>query len=255
VPARVAAIYDIHGNIPALEAVLAEIDREGVDLVVIGGDVTSGANSREALDRLMALADRAVWIRGNCERELVAAFDREPGYEPKTDIERGTAWEAATIERRHRDVLASLPTSVTVQIDGVGNVLFCHGSPHSDDEMLTSITSEERLTRILSGVHADVVVCGHTHVQFDRAALGMRVVNAGSVGLAYGEPGAHWSLFGPGVELRRTAYDREAAVSSARASAHPLTGMLVEMLENPPTAEAASQYFEEAAVKLEATSR
>jgi putative phosphoesterase len=214
---RVAVLADIHGNLPALEAVLADVALTDADLLMICGDVASGPLPIETLDVLRAL-HRARFVRGNADRGLVTAFDGEklprlPG--PAVD------WCASQLSREHRDFLASFTEPVAVDVDGVGRVLFCHGSPRSDEEMMTAETPDSRLREFLSGVEADVVVCGHTHMPFDRVVDGVRIVNPGSVGMPYGDPGAFWALLGPGVGFRRTDYDREAAATRIRRSTWP----------------------------------
>lgn len=185
---RVAALYDVHGNLPALEAVLADVAE--ADVIVVGGDVVGGAFSSETVERLRGLGDRVRWLRGNAERELVDG-ERDP---------------ALTDEQV--DFLYGLPERVELEVEGVGHVLFCHATPQNDIEMVTPLTPDERLRRILDGVGADVVVAGHTHMQEDRRVGGIRWVNVGSVGMPYeDEPGAYWALVGPEVELRRTEYD------------------------------------------------
>lgn len=214
---RVAALSDIHGNLPALEAVLVEVVREDPDLIVVCGDVASGPLPVESLDLLMSLTN-ARFLRGNADRGLVAAFDgaaRPERAGPAPD------WCAAQLSREQRDFLASFPETVRLDIGGLGRVLFCHGSPRSDEEIMTALTPEARLHELIAGTEADVIVCGHTHMQFDRIVDGVRIVNPGSVGMPYGEPGAHWAMFGPTIEFRRTAYDREAAALRIRASSWP----------------------------------
>jgi len=130
-------------------------------------------------------------------------------------------WCASQLSREHRDFLASFSEHIRLQVDGVGSVLFCHGSPRSDEEMMTAETPDARLREFLAGVDADVVVCGHTHMPFDRMVDGVRIINPGSVGMPYGNPGAFWALLGPGVEFRRTDYDREAAAARIQRSAWP----------------------------------
>jgi diadenosine tetraphosphatase ApaH/serine/threonine PP2A family protein phosphatase len=129
---------------------------------------------------------------------------------------------------------------VELDVEGLGRVLFCHGSPRSDEEMLLRTASEDRLTEILDGVDADVVVCGHTHMQFDRVVGEKRVVNAGSVGLPYGAAGAHWVELGPDVRHRRTPYDS----SPLRASEWPRAAEVVPVVEAPPSEEEAIAEFE-----------
>lgn len=247
-----AVLSDLHGNLPALEAVLGEVEASGAQRLFIGGDVAYGPFVREMLDRLLALGDGALWIRGNADRELVEFWDQGTTHVPVPDDQRrALEWEAGQIERRHRDFLASLPPRRTVDVEGLGPVLFCHGSPRSDEEIITPLTSEERLGRLLAGVEERVVVCGHTHVPFDRQAGGVRVVNAGSVGMGYGPPGAAWALLGSGVELRHTEYDHEQAAALFRASGHPLSGAFAEGLERPSSAVEASAFFEALALRRE----
>ncbi|WP_102125345.1 metallophosphoesterase family protein [Deinococcus planocerae] len=247
-----AALYDVHGNLPALEAVLDEVERVGARQVLIGGDVAYGPFVRETLDLLLALGDRAGWVRGNADRELVEFFDTgTTGASLPDDQRRALAWEAQRLDRSHRDFLAALPHRRRVEVEGLGPVLFCHGSPRSDEEIITRLTSEERLARLLAGVEERVVVCGHTHVPFDRVVGGVRVVNAGSVGMGYGPPGASWALLGPGVEVRHTGYDRERAAALFRRSGHPLGDTFAENVERPASAEEASTFFEELALRRE----
>ena len=243
---RVAAIYDIHGNLPALDAVLQDIEREQPDLIVVGGDVASGPLPRATVERLMLLGDRARFICGNADRELVACFDggainpRLPDAAQET-----TQWAAGQLKRLHRDFLAQFPEHVSVAVDGLGDILFCHGSPRSDEEILTVATPDGRAREALAGVAQRVVVCGHTHMQFDRCVGAVRVVNAGSVGMPYGEPGAYWLLLGPGVELRRTPYDLNMAATVIRASGDPMAAdFAANNVLAPPTAAEAIAVFE-----------
>jgi putative phosphoesterase len=205
---RVAAISDIHGNLPALESVLGELEQDLPDTIVFCGDVASGPMPAETIDRLLTVQN-ARFVRGNADRGLIDAFDGKPAGEmpgPFGD------WCANQISKRQRDFLASFEDSVTIDgVDGLRRVLFCHASPRNDTDVFLVDTPDERVRALLANVQADVVVCGHTHMQFDRTVDGVRVVNAGSVGMPYGRPGAYWAMLGPGVDLRRTDYDRDAA--------------------------------------------
>ncbi|MGO8883744.1 MAG: metallophosphoesterase family protein [Streptosporangiaceae bacterium] len=218
---RAAVLADIHGNLPALSAVLDEVDAAAADVVVLLGDIALGPLPAQTLDRLAALGDRAVWVHGNCEREMVTAFDG--GDVGGANAETALA-SAALIGQAHRDLLDRLPLTVTMEIDGLGRALFCHASPRRDDEMLLVDSPPSRWAEALDGVDADVVVCGHTHMPFDRLAAGRRVVNAGSVGMPYGHPGASWALLGPDVTLRRTHYDTAAAAAAIGTSRDPAAG-------------------------------
>jgi predicted phosphodiesterase len=152
----------------------------------------------ETLDRIMALD--ALVLRGNADRALLE----------KPEGGMIDQWVIDQLEDRHREYIAGLPGQIELEVDGIGSVLLCHGSPRSDEEMILTTTPDEWLREMLEDVEADLVVCGHTHMQFDRRVDRWRVVNAGSVGLAYGAPGAHWLQLGPDVEHRRTGYDNEA---------------------------------------------
>jgi predicted phosphodiesterase len=215
---RVAVLADIHANLPALEAVLAEPDLADVDAVVLLGDIALGPMPAETLDRLAALGDRAVWVHGNCEREMVTAFD---GGEVPGPNGADAASSAELIGRAHRDRLDRLPLTVTLDIEGLGPTLFCHASPRRDDEMLLVDSPTGRWADALDGIGAGVVVCGHTHMPFDRLVGGRRVVNPSSVGMPYGHPGAGWALLGPEVTLRRTIYDAKAAAEVIGSSRYP----------------------------------
>ena len=205
---RVAALYDIHGNLPALTAVLEEIDREGViDEIVVGGDVLWGPMQSECLALLRSVG--ATFVSGNCERDVL---------NPDSDIDR---WCSERLVERAS--VASWPLTVDRDVERLGHVVFCHATPFDDEAILTRITPDEEVSAVLGGVDAAVVVCGHTHVQFDRHVRGgPRLVNAGSVGLPYeGTEGAYWALVGPDVALRRTAYDVERAIAQLRNTGFP----------------------------------
>jgi len=239
--------------LPALEAVLAEIDQAAPDLIVVGGDVATGPIPKATLERLMGLSERARFVRGNADRELVACFDGAP-FSPHLpeEVQATTAWVAQQLERRHRDFLASFETSVSLTVDGVGDVLFCHGSPRSDEEILTPATPEARLQAALTGVDAAVVVCGHTHMQFDRQFGRTRIVNAGSVGMPYGEPGAYWLWLGPEVILHQTSYHLEQAAQTIRASGYPQAQDFADNnVLQPPVAAEVTEFFERMAAQRE----
>ena len=237
---RVAALYDIHGNLPALEAVLAEVEEAEPDAVVVGGDIVLGPMPRETLELLLGLGERALFVRGNCDR-LMGEEITEGGL--NADRAR---WSAEQLDRGQRAWLAALPDTQSVDVDGLGQTIFCHGSPRNDEEILTAISSELRVTEAVAGVAEQIVVCGHTHVQFDRAAADKRLVNAGSVGMPYESlPGAYWALLGPSLELRRTDYDREAAAEAVRATGFPDARDFAEAnVLTVPSGQEATELFE-----------
>jgi predicted phosphodiesterase len=217
---RVAALYDIHGNLPALEAALDDVRRERVDLIIVGGDVFPGPMAIETLDLLLTLDTPVRFIRGNCEGELLTvAAGEEPARVP--EAYRATLrWLTGRVPSAQRQAIASWPASLRTDIDGLGSVLFCHATPQSDTAIFTRLTPQERLMPIFAGPDR-LVVCGHTHMPFDRMVGDVRVVNAGSVGMPFGEPGADWLLLGPDVQPRRTEYDLARAADRIRATAYP----------------------------------
>jgi predicted phosphodiesterase len=217
-----------------LEAVLADV---GDAQLVFGGDMAAGPMPAETLDLIMDLD--ALAIRGNADRALL-----------ETPEAGGLAdeWVQAQLTDRHREFIAALPETVEIAVEDVGLVLFCHGSPRSDEEMILRTTPEEWLREMLEGVEADIVVCGHTHMQFDRRADGHRVVNAGSVGLPYGASGAHWLALGPEVEHCRTTYDANAFADRVKAFDWPMGAEFAEEnIRSVPSEQEALEFFEQIA--------
>jgi len=246
---RVAAIYDIHGNLPALEAVLSDLEPIEPDLLIVGGDVVSGPMPAEVLDRLAELGEVVRFVRGNADREVVSAYDMGPReIEARIDnpAVRISGWVAARLEERQRELLASFSEWVVVDVEGIGEVLFCHATPRSDEEIITMLTPDDRLEEILLDIEQKLVVCGHVHAQYDRSLHGKRIVNAGSVGMPYqGEPvGAFWLLLGPDVAFRRCEYDLGRAVSEFRAIGYPGAEDMVESLLEPPDPAWVADFFE-----------
>jgi putative phosphoesterase len=189
----IATLYDVHGNIRALEAVLQELSDDAT--IVVGGDVAAGPFPQESVDRLRALGDRVRWLRGNADRELV---EGEEGLAPPELI----AWVRSKLDAGTIEWLGRLPPTLVLE-----RVLYCHATPRNDVDIFTERTPEERIAFLFEDVSTDVIVCGHTHMQFDRTIAGKRVVNSGSVGMAYDEPrGAYWTL---DLEPRHTPYGLE----------------------------------------------
>ena len=217
---RVAALYDIHGNLPALEAVLHDLRREAIDRVVIGGDVVPGPMSGESVDRVLNLGLPTDFVRGNGELAALAERAGSPSGVPEAhrDVVR---WSGESLTPEQTNAIASWPRTVLLRIPPLGDVLFCHATPRNENEIFTRLTREERLLEIFRGLDVSMVVCGHTHMQFDLIVGGIRVVNAGSVGMPFGTPGAGYLVLGPGVDLRHTAYDLESAAERIRQTAYP----------------------------------
>lgn len=234
---RVAALYDVHGNLPALEAVLHDVRRAGVDGIVVGGDVIPGPMQSQALDLLLALDPPARFIRGNGEREVLAERAGEKESKVPERFREILRWSAADLTEAQSESIASWPETLNLHVDGVGLVHFCHASPRNDVDIFTRLTPEERLLPLFAGLEG-VVVCGHTHMQFDRSIGGCRVINAGSVGMPYGTTAACWLLLGPRIELRQTPYDLGQAAERIRRSAYPLAAEFAEREVKNPMSEA-----------------
>ena len=204
---RVAALYDIHGNLPALEAVLAEVEREGVDAIVIGGDIASGPPQPREVVELVRSLPNAHCIRGNADR----VFDEELAGD------EGLAWLLEQLGDDQAQWLAGLPFSVVLD-----DTLYVHATPLDDITIVTELTTDEKLAGLLGDVEETRVVAGHTHMQLVRPIGKKLFVNAGSVGWPYeGVPGAYWAILDEGVGLRRTDYDRERAAGLTLSSGHP----------------------------------
>lgn len=221
VTTSIAVLSDIHGVLPALDAVLAEPDVAAASRIVLTGDIASGPQPAEVLDRLLALGDRVTWVRGNADRELVALARGEDAEVP----DEISPWAAGQLSADQVAWLAALPHPVTLAVAGFGPVVFCHGTPRDDAEVVLADTRLGRWAEVLGGLAADVqtVVCGHTHMPFARLANGRLIVNPGSVGMPYGRAGAHWALLSDGVvSLRRSEFDIAAACAAiSQQSSYP----------------------------------
>lgn len=245
---RIAAIYDIHGNRPALEAVLRDIERESVDVILVGGDVAWGPFPRETVELLHEL-DNARFIRGNADREVAHRLGVADGLDDVTsDI---NAWAAGQLTKAQRMWLSGLHTAFITEVDGIGETHFCHGSPRSDEEPITPLSPQDRLDDALADVPERTIMCGHTHIQFELEVGEHEVINAGSVGLPYeGEPGAYWALLGPDVHLRKTDYDVDAATASMERSACPhVYEVFIDTILRPPSADETARKFEKIATQ------
>jgi putative phosphoesterase len=243
---RIAVIADVHGNAPALDAVLAEVEQESPDLIVLAGDAAGGLWQGAVLDRLMAL-NRARFVRGNVDRVMVQAFDERWTFDPeeRTPWRRAGGWIAERMTKEHRDFLASFEETVAVD-----DVLVCHGSPRSDDETMTSVTTDTDLHEMLADVEQRLVVCGHTHVQFDRTVRHTRIVNTGSVGMPFQAPSAaYWLLLGLYPELRRTDYDVDRTAAEIRASDYWDAENAASQLLHPPDPHEMEELYERARIQ------
>lgn len=242
---RAAALYDIHGNLPALEAVLEEARAAAVDLVVVGGDVLPGPMPDATLDCLMRLEIAALFIRGNGDREVLAALGGTASGAVPEAFRPVIEWTARQLRSRHVERIAGWPATLTVDVPDVGDVLFCHATPRSDTELFTRLTAEAQIAAAFEGLTSSIIVCGHTHMPFDRRIGGRRVINAGSVGMPFGAPGAHWLLLSSGgVEFRHTGYDLSAAAERIRATDYPQAAdFAANNVLNPPAEAQMLEFF------------
>ena len=239
---RVAALYDIHGNVVALDAVLGEIRHDALDAIVVGGDVLPGPMPVETMTRLTALDLPVYFIRGNGDRVVSMQLAGEDiSREVPGQFREVIVWTARQLNADQQQLLLTWPGAHKIDIPGLGEVLFCHATPRNDTECFTRLTPVEKLEPVFRDVTAKVVVCGHTHMQFDRLAGRRRIINAGSVGMPFAAPrGAYWLELGPGVKLRRTDYDFEAAAKQMRATTLPQVETLAVRYVLDPPAEAES---------------
>jgi predicted phosphodiesterase len=203
-----ALLYDIHGNLPAFRAVLADAREAGAERFVLGGDyAVFGAYPAETFERLGRLD--AVWIRGNTDR-WAAGEDTDA---PDSPLVHGSLTHCRVALVGRAPELGALPP--TAQLDGV---LFCHASPQSDMESFPPVAGPDD-ERLLAGASEKTVVFGHTHVQFQRESNGTLLVNPGSVGMPFdSDTRAAYALWHDSgeIELRRVEYDVEAYVSDVR---------------------------------------
>ncbi len=245
---RVAALYDIHGNLPALEAVLAEVRTVGVDQIIIGGDVVPGPMPRETLERLLTVDVPVQFIYGNGEVAVLQVLAGQVPVDVPEAYRSVIRWSAEQLAQEQA-VISHWPKTISTEIAGLSRVLFCHATPRHENELFTEITSELFVAPMFEGVDATAVVCGHTHMQFQRTADQLRIVNAGSVGMPFGEPGADWLLLGPDIQFRHTNYDLHAAAECVRATKYPEPEDFVTSMLTPKSALEMRALFERAVAR------
>lgn len=246
----VACLYDIHGNLPALEAVLEEVRHSGADHIVVGGDVLPGPFPRECLDLLYSAGIPTEFIIGNGDRETVVAMRDGVSSAVPAYFHEAMRWNAAQLTEADAKKISQWPLTRRLHVGGIGDVMFCHATPRNDSEIFMRTTADATLLPIFEplGVHA--VVCGHTHMQHQRTVGTTRIINAGSIGASFQGPGAYWLLLDTTVQLRRTYYDVEAAAARVRATSYPQReDFAATSILQPPTEEATLKLFAAAAMK------
>jgi predicted phosphodiesterase len=212
-----ALVSDIHGNDMALEAVVVELERLGIEQVVCLGDaVQGGPQPREVLDRLAALG----WpvILGNADDFLLEVPEDSPEPIREAQLER-RLWTLGELEPHHLEQLRSFVPTLDIELDGGLTLRAFHGSPHSYDDVVLPETPDAQVEHLLGGSGVDLLAGGHTHLQWTRYVDGALYVNPGSVGLAYDRhdedrqpvPVAEYAIVtGGSVEFRRVAWQSES---------------------------------------------
>jgi predicted phosphodiesterase len=243
---RVALVADIHGNLPALEAVLAEVRAAGVEALIVAGDVLPGPMPVECLDLLAAMPVPVSYLTGNGDREAIRSVDGLELTSVPPRFRPPVAWSGARLRGDQVALLRRWPATLEIEIEGVGRVLVCHATPRSDVEIFTRATPDATIAPAFVEVTAPIVVCGHTHMPFDRQIAGRRVINAGSVGMPFGPPGADWLLVdAAGPRHVHTGYDLESAAARVRATSYPgADAFAATSVLNPPAEEAMIAMFE-----------
>ncbi len=218
---RIAALYDIHGNLPALEAVMQDVEAEKVDCIVIGGDALAGPMPVETLDYLQALDCQSYFLKGNSESDILEYLQvgSSRGLTPSADA--NAKWIAEKLNQEQRHFLSTWSDTVTLETEAIGEILFCHATPNSNTYIFTSQTSEETLLPHFANLTTQTVVCGHTHMQFDKQVGKTRIVNAGSVGMPFGKTGAYWLLIDNDIKFMSTHYDLALAAEHIKQSDDP----------------------------------
>ena len=240
---RVACLYDIHGNLPALEAVVADVRASRAERVVVGGDVLPGPMPRESLDLLYSLDIPTDFIVGNGDRAAREA--RRGAMDPLVPafFHDAMNWTAAQLSDADDRAIEQWPLTLELSIEGIGRVFFCHATPRSDTEIFLKTTPDDKLRPIFDSLGVQLVVCGHTHMQFDRVVGRTRIINAGSIGMPFQDAGAYWAMLGPDVKLRRTAYDLSHAANLIRATTYPQAAQAAASIATPPAEQTMLEQF------------
>ena len=234
----IAALYDIHGNLPALEATLLQLERRGITELIIGGDVIPGPLPNECLDCIKEFSGDLHLIKGNCEDMVLAVLENRPLPKVPEEVRTNIEWTAANLKDRHIEWIQSWPATFSKSIKNIGTLLFCHATPISNTHIFTKDTPSEQLSFHFENINADIVVCGHTHMQFDRTIGNLRVINAGSVGMPFGPPGAYYLTVTPELQLNRLEYDVEKAGRLIKKSKYPSAQSFAEKnVLHPPSEE------------------
>ena len=231
----IAALYDIHGNLSALQAVLHELVQIKPDLVVIGGDVLPGPFPRACLDAIKKFPYPTKYIKGNGEDGVIDANENkiDPGL-PES-VQHSLNWNAQKMENEQIQEISSWPKTFSLSHPILGQILFCHATPENNTEIFTKKTSADLLPNSLYSFKDTIIICGHTHMQFDIIRKGVRIINAGSIGMPFGKSGAFWLLIKENITVMDTPYDLEDASQKVITSGYPEAHQFSEMIIRPPS--------------------
>ena len=221
---RVAALYDVHGNVHALGAVLADLERDGVDVILFGGDLAWGPFPSETLELARAFPT-AEFVRGNAdELNSLEAVSQE--------FADRRAFVVGRLDEEQIEWLETRPFSWSAD-----DTLFVHANPRDIDTPYFEWSPEEKLAEAMADVAESRVVSGHVHMQSNRSIGAKEWTCAGSVGFPYeDEPGAYWTLLVDGApQFRRTVYDVELAAAATRRSGHPWAERYAAEITRPQT--------------------
>ena len=218
---KLAALYDIHGNVPALEAVLKECKMAGVDRLIIGGDVLVGPMSATCLDLLNAFEIPSSFIMGNCDEAVIELRKYGKTSKVPARVIDNVTFSARELTDAQIEEVSKWPLTIRMSLENIGEVLFCHATPENNTDIFTIRTPEKDLIERFNLDGVDLVVCGHTHMQFDRQVGSTRIVNAGSVGMPFGLRGANWLLFDNGLQFKHTTYHYDLAAKVIQTSSYP----------------------------------
>lgn len=243
---KIAALYDIHANPIALKAVLKDIEKIEVDLIIVGGDVITGPMLKETFVLLQNVITPMKYILGNAESEVLRHLNGDEINGLTESANEEARWVSKQLSSEQKETIGSWPKTEKIELEELGNILFCHGTPRSDIEIFTKITPKEKLKLKFENVNASIVICGHTHMQFDLSIGNLRVINAGSVGMPFGKTGADWLLIENTINFKHTAYDLEEAASLIRKSNYPYAESFVSnnVLKTPSEVDALNMLTE-----------
>ncbi|MFM2479715.1 metallophosphoesterase family protein [Celerinatantimonas sp. MCCC 1A17872] len=236
----IAALYDIHANLTALKAVVEELKKYPVTQIVIGGDVIAGPQPIETLELLQEVTTPTYFVRGNAESDLLRYLNGEQAGGLSANADEITSWVAKQLTSSHQQFIASWQPYVELTDSIWGQMVFCHASLRSDTEIFTRLSSKEKLCTIFQDVHASTIVCGHTHMQFNKTIADKRIINAGSVGMPFAKPGAQWLLLNEQANLMHTNYDVNQAAEQIKQTSYPQRDAFIkENILTMPTEEQA----------------